>query len=229
MKRKVRVYKKGCAECDKKRMQQGGPMIDEAAMRARGLENPCAGVRFGGPDCPKGSMQYEMAKSFRKESKPFKPQSSVAPMNENIDEVTSRKSKDFQSFLTYNSRKAIEEDEQFNAAYDFLRYGGPKAQFGQEMYNTQPIHGYTGLSPMMQNAISQQQFQENQDLQAMNSLFSNKIIQDGAKTVGGLAVSGAKAIGRGIGSMFGSKAYGGPVKKYQTGGPIDDKVLGKYA
>ena len=150
-------------------------------------------------------------------------------MNENIDEVTSRKSKDFQSFLTYNSRKAVEEDEQFNAAYDFLRYGGPKAQFGQEMYQSQPVHGYVGVNPMMANAIRQQEFQDNQDLQAMNSLFSNKLVQDGAKTVGGLAVSGAKAVGRGVGNMFGNKAYGGPVKKYQKGGPKYGQVnLEKY-
>ncbi len=81
----------------------------------------------------------------------------------------------------------------------------------------------------MANAMRQEYIQDNQDLQAMNSLFSNKLVKDGAKFVGGLAVSGAKAVGRGVGNMFGSKAYGGPVKKYQKGGPNYGQVsLEKY-
>ena len=40
-----------------------------AAMKKKGTEGRCTGKKFGGPTCPPGSKQYDLAKTFKKMGK----------------------------------------------------------------------------------------------------------------------------------------------------------------
>jgi hypothetical protein len=41
-------------------------------IRKKGTEGKCTGDKFGGPSCPEGSKQYNMAKNLRKIAKKHK-------------------------------------------------------------------------------------------------------------------------------------------------------------
>jgi hypothetical protein len=41
----------------------------EKSIEKKGTEGKCSGDKFGGPGCPEGSKQYNLAKTFRKMAK----------------------------------------------------------------------------------------------------------------------------------------------------------------
>ena len=51
--------------------KKGGKWIQKAtkSIKERGTEGKCSGANFGGPDCPPGSKQYNLAKTFKKMAK----------------------------------------------------------------------------------------------------------------------------------------------------------------
>lgn len=55
----------------KTRYKKGGKWIQKVntSIKRRGTAGKCSGKNFGGPGCPKGSKQYNLAITFRKISK----------------------------------------------------------------------------------------------------------------------------------------------------------------
>lgn len=152
MKRKVRLHKP-CYSCGGKTMQDGGGM---EAIEAQSTAGKCSGSNFGGPNCPKGSPQYNLAVSFRKmmEADKKKIGGSVADQNKNIDEVGDDRRSNFSGFISTNATNAVMEQQMLD---DYNRMRSPIMQTGgQDM-------GAFGYNPDNANIDPYiQAYQENQ-------------------------------------------------------------------
>jgi len=128
--RKVKVYKP-CMDCGGSPYQEGGSPRD------------CTGVNFGGPHCPKGSPEYELAKTFRKTIKEREDQlkGDTTSQNQNLEEYVNLRRDTMQKHLSRNNLKALAE-QMLVEGLDF-QLGGPTL-FDQPMNNeryTPPIEG----------------------------------------------------------------------------------------
>jgi hypothetical protein len=122
MKRKYRISKP-CLEC-------GGsvPKMNEGGMNPMQMQAPapvkesavgmCTGTNFGGPDCPKGSQQYELALKFRKEqaAKKKKEAASVAEQGADIDTTTGKRNEAYKNYIANTATNVISEEEMLRAA-----------------------------------------------------------------------------------------------------------------
>lgn len=129
MKRKVRISKP-CMECGGSvpHMNAGGvdprTVGGENPMQSQ-IQNPmkesavgmCTGTNFGGPNCPKGSQQYEIALKFRKEEalQKKKEVASVAEQGASIDTVTGKQNTAFKDHIARNATNVIAEEEMIRA------------------------------------------------------------------------------------------------------------------
>ena len=122
MKRKVRISRP-CMECGGSvpHMNQGGvnPMGVQAPEPVKeSVVGMCTGTSFGGPDCPKGSQQYELALKFRKEqaTKKKKEAPSVAEQGADIDSTTGKRNKAYKEAVANTATNVIAEEEMLRAA-----------------------------------------------------------------------------------------------------------------
>jgi len=121
MKRKVRISKP-CMDCGGSvpHMNTGGVNPMEAQQQAPVKESAvgmCTGTNFGGPGCPKGSQQYEIALKFRKEEALQKKKEidSVAEQGANIDSVTGKRNAAFKDHIARNTTNVMAEEEMIRA------------------------------------------------------------------------------------------------------------------
>lgn len=96
-------------------MKSGGNWIQDVtkSMKARGTEGRCTGSKFGGPDCPKGSPQYNLAVTFRKmANKREKKQygGDIAEQNRSVNSITGDRKNMFMDHVSRNAQNAIMED-----------------------------------------------------------------------------------------------------------------------
>lgn len=62
------MYKEdeNCWECQQKKFKKGGDKKwIQKAVKGMRKDKPCTGNKFGGPSCPPGSKQYNLAKVFK--------------------------------------------------------------------------------------------------------------------------------------------------------------------
>ncbi len=141
-KRKVRVHKP-CYECGGNTYKQGGDWMQKAtdSIERRGTEGRCTGSNFGGPDCPPGSKQYNLAQTFRKMSKKKKGGSS-ALQNDNIDKIGEDKINVFKNFLAENTTNTMVEETLIDGP---MPTGGMETTFnngGQNNFGFNPNPAY---------------------------------------------------------------------------------------
>lgn len=113
-------------------MKSGGNWIQDVtkSMKARGTEGRCTGSKFGGPDCPKGSPQYNLAVTFRKmANKREKKQygGDIAEQNRSVNSITADRKNMFMDHVSRNAQNAIMEDaliEQQNMMAKQMYYNG---------------------------------------------------------------------------------------------------------
>ena len=127
MKKKVKIYKP-CIECGGAvgHMKQGGDWTQDVipSIEKGGQKSRCIGSKFGGPDCPPGSKQYNLAKTFKKLSKNRKEfGSSVTEQGQNTDTVITDKVNNFSNYLAVNTNNALAMEEMINA-FGTMQFGG---------------------------------------------------------------------------------------------------------
>ena len=121
MKKKYRISKP-CLECGGgvPKMNEGGmnPMQMQASAPVKeSAVGMCTGTNFGGPDCPKGSPQYELALKFRKEKATIKKKeaASVAEQGADIDSTIGQRNEAYKNYIASNATNVIEEEEMIQA------------------------------------------------------------------------------------------------------------------
>ena len=109
---------------------QGFLHEDEMEMKAGGTVGMCTGSKFGGPDCPKGSPQYNLATTFRKmNGKDVKKQygGDIAEQNRSVNSITGDRKNMFMDYVSNNAQNAIMEEgliEQQNMMTKQMYYNG---------------------------------------------------------------------------------------------------------
>ena len=109
---------------------QGFLHEDEMEMKAGGTVGMCTGSKFGGPDCPKGSPQYNLATTFRKmNGKDVKKQygGDIAEQNRSVNSITGDRKNMFMDHVSNNAQNAIMEEgliEQQNMMAKQMYYNG---------------------------------------------------------------------------------------------------------
>jgi hypothetical protein len=129
-----------CTECQKQKFKEGGEKWMQKLKLSK--DKPCTGNKFGGPTCPPGSKQYNLAKVFNElAAKRKKEMGGQAPMNQakdigqqNIDYFAGA----LKSYATdYTQQQAINNAAQEEAMY--ATGGNTKLNiFGQSETNTDP-------------------------------------------------------------------------------------------
>lgn len=109
------------------------------SIKRRGTEGKCTGSNFGGPGCPPGSKQYNLAKTFRKmatqrSKKEFG--GGVADMNKSINDITGERNSYFTDFVSNNTTNALIE----NQMIDYLNM--PMMAFGGDPGDDMGAFGY---------------------------------------------------------------------------------------
>ena len=154
MKRKVIVYPP-CPECEQQMFASGGNWIQgvENSIERRGTEGKCSGSNFGGPDCPQGSRQYNLAKTFRKMAAERKKAlgGSTAPMGTDIDKYGKSRTNALQGFVSNNARNAVMED--FIVSGEIFDYGGISGDMS--VYGYDPARAQ--LDPYIKQMTAQSQ------------------------------------------------------------------------
>lgn len=110
MKRRV-IIKKPCHKCGGDTRAKGGDA--EKTVQNSSMEGRCTGTNFGGPDCPPGSKQYELAKTFRKiaNSRSRKKYGGdVAEQNMDTNKLLLDRKSTFKDILARNNSAALGED-----------------------------------------------------------------------------------------------------------------------
>ena len=154
MKRKVIVHPP-CPECEQQMFASGGNWIQgvENSIEQRGTEGKCSGSNFGGPDCPQGSRQYNLAKRFRKMAAERKKAlgGSTAPMGTDIDKYGKSRTNALQGFVSNNARNAVMED--FIVSGEIFDYGGISGDMS--VYGYDPARAQ--LDPYIKQMTAQSQ------------------------------------------------------------------------
>ena len=154
MKRKVIVHPP-CPECEQQMFASGGNWIQgvENSIELRGTEGKCSGSNFGGPDCPQGSRQYNLAKTFRKMAAERKKAlgGSTAPMGTDIDKYGKSRTNALQGFVSNNARNAVMED--FIVSGEIFDYGGISGDMS--VYGYDPARAQ--LDPYIKQMTAQSQ------------------------------------------------------------------------
>ena len=154
MKRKVIVHPP-CPECEQQMFASGGNWIQgvEKSIELRGTEGKCSGSNFGGPDCPQGSRQYNLAKRFRKMAAERKKAlgGSTAPMGTDIDKYGKSRTNALQGFVSNNARNAVMED--FIVSGEIFDYGGISGDMS--VYGYDPARAQ--LDPYIKQMTAQSQ------------------------------------------------------------------------
>ena len=154
MKRKVIVHPP-CPECEQQMFASGGNWIQgvENSIEQRGTEGKCSGSNFGGPDCPQGSRQYNLAKTFRKMDAERKKAlgGSTAPMGTDIDKYGKSRTNALQGFVSNNARNAVMED--FIVSGEIFDYGGISGDMS--VYGYDPARAQ--LDPYIKQMTAQSQ------------------------------------------------------------------------
>ena len=154
MKRKVIVHPP-CPECEQQMFASGGNWIQgvENSIERRGTEGKCSGSNFGGPDCPQGSRQYNLAKTFRKMAAERKKAlgGSTAPMGTDIDKYGKSRTNALQGFVSNNARNAVMED--FIVSGEIFDYGGISGDMS--VYGYDPARAQ--LDPYIKQMTAQSQ------------------------------------------------------------------------
>ena len=128
---------------DEMQMKSGGNWIQDVtkSIERRGTEGRCTGANFGGPDCPKGSPQYNLAVTFRKmantrEKKQYG--GKIAEQNESTNSMSENRKGMFIDHVSANAQNAIVEDAMIE-----------QQQNMQDMYNKQMYDdgGNTWMKP----------------------------------------------------------------------------------
>ena len=154
MKRKVIVHPP-CPECEQQMFASGGNWIQgvENSIERRGTEGKCSGSNFGGPGCPQGSRQYNLAKTFRKMAAERKKAlgGSTAPMGTDIDKYGKSRTNALQGFVSNNARNAVMED--FIVSGEIFDYGGISGDMS--VYGYDPARAQ--LDPYIKQMTAQSQ------------------------------------------------------------------------
>ena len=154
MKRKVIVHSP-CPECEQQMFASGGNWIQgvEKSIERRGTEGKCSGSNFGGPGCPQGSRQYNLAKTFRKMAAERKKAlgGSTAPMGTDIDKYGKSRTNALQGFVSNNARNAVMED--FIVSGEIFDYGGISGDMS--VYGYDPARAQ--LDPYIKQMTAQSQ------------------------------------------------------------------------
>ena len=154
MKRKVIVHSP-CPECEQQMFASGGNWIQgvEKSIERRGTEGKCSGSNFGGPGCPQGSRQYNLAKTFRKMAAERKKAlgGSTAPMGADIDKYGKSRTNALQGFVSNNARNAVMED--FIVSGEIFDYGGISGDMS--VYGYDPARAQ--LDPYIKQMTAQSQ------------------------------------------------------------------------
>ena len=154
MKRKVIVHPP-CPECEQQMFASGGNWIQgvENSIEQRGTEGKCSGSNFGGPGCPQGSRQYNLAKRFRKMAAERKKAlgGSTAPMGTDIDKYGKSRTNALQGFVSNNARNAVMED--FIVSGEIFDYGGISGDMS--VYGYDPARAQ--LDPYIKQMTAQSQ------------------------------------------------------------------------
>ena len=154
MKRKVIVHPP-CPECEQQMFASGGNWIQgvENSIEQRGTEGKCSGSNFGGPGCPQGSRQYNLAKTFRKMAAERKKAlgGSTAPMGTDIDKYGKSRTNALQGFVSNNARNAVMED--FIVSGEIFDYGGISGDMS--VYGYDPARAQ--LDPYIKQMTAQSQ------------------------------------------------------------------------
>ena len=154
MKRKVIVHPP-CPECEQQMFASGGNWIQgvENSIERRGTEGKCSGSNFGGPDCPQGSRQYNLAKTFRKMAAERKKAlgGSTAPMGTDIDKYGKSRINALQGFVSNNARNAVMGD--FIVSGEMFDYGGISGDMS--VYGYDPARAQ--LDPYIKQMTAQSQ------------------------------------------------------------------------
>lgn len=154
--KRVKVYPP-CPECMDSEFKKGGNWIQKAtkSIERRGTEGKCTGSNFGGPGCPPGSKQYNLAKTFRKLAAAHKKEfGGEADQNVGINEYGTSLLNNFRNSLTTNAVNAFTEDTLQGIMQDptaFLQYGGDMDMgygYNPENYN---IDSYIGQKQSLEN------------------------------------------------------------------------------
>jgi hypothetical protein len=161
-------------EVDENKFKTGGNWIQDVkkSMEQRGSVGRCTGTNFGGPDCPKGSPQYNLAVTFRQMAEKNKKKvygGSTADQNVNIDNLTNTVKNNFLGHLTTNTQNVKAEDQYINQAEEqmlqqaqnFMQFGGNNREFG-----------YVG-NPMLNQQISKDAMLRNNSMNLMNDFMGN--------------------------------------------------------
>jgi len=118
-----------CYECGGANMAEGGNWIQGVtdSIKRRGTEGKCSGANFGGPGCPKGSRQYNLAVTFRNMAKKqFGGDADSEGMDE--DDYLANYSKTFMNKIKNNTMMSIADEaaDDVSAAQEmmFAQYGG---------------------------------------------------------------------------------------------------------
>lgn len=99
------------------RMPDGSMMRNDAMQQGGAPTGGCTGENFGGQECPPGSPQYEIAKSYKqmaskREKKDFS--KGVAEQNMDTDGILAEKNAFFKNHLSQNTMDAISQEETIN-------------------------------------------------------------------------------------------------------------------
>lgn len=133
------VFKQGgvpCFDCGGGvKMQGGGNWIQDVtqSIERRGTKGRCTGDSFGGPDCPKGSPQYNLAVTFRKMAQK-QLGGMIADQNSDTDSFVDQRRNKMQNFLSKNALSAIAMQEADELSDAFMQMGG-NFGFNPNMYN----------------------------------------------------------------------------------------------
>ena len=143
-------------------MMPDGSMMPDNQMQQGGIPqgNPmdaCTGENFGGPNCPQGSPQYEMAKNYRsmaakREKKDFT--SGTAEQNMSTNDINAQKNNLFKDYISQNAMDAISQEEMLSfAGQQQQQMMNPNFQIGGGVTNAP---GYVG-NPQLDMYVQQQQ------------------------------------------------------------------------
>lgn len=135
--KRVRIYPP-CPECMDPEMKKGGDKkwIQKAtkSIERRGTEGKCTGSNYGGPGCPPGSKQYNLAKTFRKMAKSRKKEygGDVADQNVGIEEFGPSRLNAFKDYIAGQARNAFTQNVLMNMpeVYPGMYQGGGNTAHG---------------------------------------------------------------------------------------------------
>jgi hypothetical protein len=139
------MYKEdeNCWECQQKKFKKGGAKGSDKkwiqkAVKGMRKDKPCTGGKFGGPTCPPGSKQYNLAKVFREMAAKKKKQmgGQTAPMN-GAKDIGANNIKYLTSSLQENAMNVMQDQMINNAAQQQMMmpsYDDGGNIFGQTSY-----------------------------------------------------------------------------------------------